>query len=211
MSVCWLRRGLVNGVLDACAAPGGKTTHLAELMENRGEIVALDPSARGIERVARMSQRLGLSIVRVTVADATEWRPADGLFDAVLVDAPCSGLGTLRQHPEVRWRRTPDDIAGLSALQQRLMLHLSEVVRPGGTLVYATCTLSADENDDVLASFLQAHADFCIDDPRPLLPDAARALIGADGVLRTFPHRHGLDGFFAVRLKRLATRGIVAA
>jgi len=198
-------------VLDACAAPGGKTTHLAELMENRGEIVALDPSARGIERVARMSQRLGLSIVRAMVADAAEWRPADVLFDAVLVDAPCSGLGTLRQHPEVRWRRTPDDIAGLAALQQRLMLHLSEFVRPGGTLVYATCTLSAEENDDVLASFLHAHADFCIDDPRSLLPDTVRSLIGTDGVLRTFPHRHGLDGFFAVRLKRRVTPGIVAA
>jgi 16S rRNA (cytosine967-C5)-methyltransferase len=198
-------------VLDACAAPGGKTTHLAELMENRGEIIALDPSTRGIERVARMSQRLGLSIVHATVADATEWLPADVLFDAVLVDAPCSGLGTLRQHPEVRWRRTPEDVAGLSVLQQRLMLHLSEFVRPGGTLVYATCTLSAEENDDLLASFLQAHPDFCIDDPRPLLPDAARTLIGADGVLRTFPHRHGLDGFFTVRLKRRATHGIVAA
>jgi 16S rRNA (cytosine967-C5)-methyltransferase len=198
-------------VLDACAAPGGKATHLAELMENRGEIVALDPSARGTERVARMSQRLGLSIVRPTVADATEWRPRDVLFDAVLVDAPCSGLGTLRQHPEVRWRRTPGDIARLSALQQRLMLHLSEFVRPGGTLVYATCTLSAEENEDVLETFLHSRADFSIDDPRPLLPDAARTLIGGDGVLRTFPHRHGLDGFFTVRLKRLVTRGIVAA
>lgn len=197
-------------VLDACAAPGGKTTHLAELMEERGEIVALDPSAHGIERVARMSQRLGLSIVRATVADATQWRPANVLFDAVLVDAPCSGLGTLRQHPEVRWRRTPDDISGLSALQQRLMQHLADFVRPGGTLVYATCTLSTEENDDVLASFLQAHPEFCIDDPRSLLPDAARSLIDADGVLRTFPHRHGLDGFFAVRLKRRTTRGIVA-
>ena len=198
-------------VLDACAAPGGKTTHLAELMGNHGEIVALDANTRGVERLARMSQRLGLSIVRAAVADATEWRPADGVrFDALLLDAPCSGLGTLRQHPEVRWRRTPDDIAGLSALQQRLMLHLAEFVRPCGTLVYATCTLSAEENDDVLTRFLHTHPDFRIDDPRPLLPDAARTLIGADGVLRTLPQRHGMDGFFAVRLKRRATQGIVA-
>ena len=198
-------------VLDACAAPGGKATHLAELMENRGEIIALDPHVRGIDRVERMSRRLGLSIVRATVADATTWHDTGGGFDCVVVDAPCSGLGTLRQHPEIKWRRTPDDIAGLATLQQTLVLRLADAVRPGGTLVYATCTLSAEENDDVLATLLRAQPDFSLDDPRSLLPEPVRALIAADGILRTFPHRHGLDGFFAARLKRRETRGIVAA
>jgi 16S rRNA (cytosine967-C5)-methyltransferase len=198
-------------VLDACAAPGGKTTHLAELMENRGEIIALDPNARGVDRIERMSRRLGLSIVRAVIADATIWQPRGDQFDCVLVDVPCSGLGTLRQHPEVRWRRTPDDIAGLTTLQQRLLLHLANCVRPGGTLVYATCTLSTEENDDVLAALLRARPDFSISEPPPLFPQAARALIDADGILRTFPHRHGLDGFFAARLKRGDTRGIVTA
>jgi 16S rRNA (cytosine967-C5)-methyltransferase len=198
-------------VLDACAAPGGKTTHLAELMENRGEIVALDRSARGVARVACMARRLGLSIVHTAVADATAWQPPADRFDCVLVDAPCSGLGTLRQHPEVRWRRTAKDIAGLAALQLRLVLHLADAVRPGGTLVYATCTLSAAENDEVLAALLRTRPDFIVSDPRPLLPVPARPLVDADGMLRTFPQRHGLDGFFVARLKRNEARGIVAA
>jgi 16S rRNA (cytosine967-C5)-methyltransferase len=198
-------------VLDACAAPGGKTTHLAELMDDRGEVVALDLNAHGIDRIERMSRRLSLSIVRTTVVDATAWHDGGDGFDCVLVDAPCSGLGTLRQHPEVKWRRTPAAIAELAVLQQRLLLHLADMVRPGGTLVYATCTLSIAENDNVLQTLLRAHTDFSRDDPRPLLPEPARALIDADGVLRSFPHRHGLDGFFAARLKRRETRGIVGA
>ncbi|HVO25568.1 MAG TPA: 16S rRNA (cytosine(967)-C(5))-methyltransferase RsmB [Candidatus Margulisiibacteriota bacterium] len=198
-------------VLDACAAPGGKTTHLAELMENRGVIVALDVNARGIERVERMTGRLGVSIVQTAVADATTWQPPTDGFDCVVVDAPCSGLGTLRQHPEVRWRRTTENIAALAALQQQLLLHLAGLVRPGGTLVYATCTLSAEENDGVLAGLLHTRPDFSLSDARPLLPAPARPLVDADGVLRTFPHRHGLDGFFAARLKRNGAHGIVTA
>ncbi len=189
-------------VLDACAAPGGKTTHLAELMDNRGELVALDPNPRGIDRVDRMVRRLGLSIVRTSVSDATTWRPSGDGFDCVLVDAPCSGLGTLRQHPEVKWRRTPEDVTALATLQRELVLHLADWVRPGGALVYATCTLSSEENEDVLAALLRARPDLAVDDPHPLLPETASVLVDPDGVLRTFPHRHGLDGFFAVRLKR---------
>jgi len=186
-------------ILDACAAPGGKTTHLAELMDDRGEIVALDVHARGIRRIERMAHRLSLSIVHAQTADALA---AAGRFDGVLVDAPCSGLGTLRQHPEVRWRRTPADVAGLADVQRRLLLHLADSVRAGGTLVYATCTLNAAENEETVAAFLQARPAFAVDDPHRLLPEPARELIGADRMLRTFPHRHGLDGFFAVRFLR---------
>jgi 16S rRNA (cytosine967-C5)-methyltransferase len=146
-----------------------------------------------------MARRLGLSMVKTEVADALH---ATGSFDGALVDAPCSGLGTLRQHPEVKWRRTPADITALAAVQQQLLLRVAETVRPGGTLVYATCTLSAPENEGVLATCLRERPAFVVDDPRPLLPEPARELVGNDGILRTFPHRHGLDGFFAVRLKR---------
>ncbi len=190
-----------NRVLDACAAPGGKTTHLAELMENRGEVVALDIHARGVEGLTRSAQRLGLSIVRPQVADATQWRIPTQAFDCVLIDVPCSGLGTLRQHPEMKWRRTPEDIRNLSTLQGQLVRHLSDAVRPGGVLVYSTCTLSQEENEGVLAAFLQERPAFTVDDSRPFLPAAARELVDGEGVLRTFPHRHGLDGFFAARLK----------
>jgi 16S rRNA (cytosine967-C5)-methyltransferase len=190
-------------VLDACAAPGGKTAHLAEIMQNRGEITALDPHAGGIERIAATVRRLGLSIVQLVVADALFWTPAvDARFDRVLVDAPCSGLGTLRSHPEIKWRRTPADVTHLAALQLRLLGGLARHVRSGGVLVYATCTLTREENEDVIEAFLRAQPGFAIDDPRPSLPTNACALVGDDGALRTFPHRHGLDGFFAVRLKR---------
>jgi 16S rRNA (cytosine967-C5)-methyltransferase len=198
-------------VLDACAAPGGKTTHLAELMEDRGEIIALDTNVRGVERVRAMTRRLGLTCVHPQVADARTWQPAGAAFDTILVDAPCSGLGTLREHPEVKWRRTPDDITALARLQGTLLSAVARLVRPGGMLVYATCTLTDEENDAQLAAFLSAQSDFGVDDPRPDLPERARALVGADGVLRTLPHRHGLDGFFAVRLNRRAAGGIVRA
>jgi 16S rRNA (cytosine967-C5)-methyltransferase len=195
-------------VLDACAAPGGKTTHLAELMGDRGEVVALDIHARGLERLARSAQRLGLSIVRAQIADAMQWRIPTQAFDCVLIDAPCSGLGTLRQHPEVKWRRTPEDIRNLSTLQGQLLHRLSDAVRPGGVLVYSTCTLSRDENEAVLTAFLRERPAFTVDDPRPFLPEDARELVDGEGMLRTFPHRHGLDGFFAARLKRAATRAL---
>lgn len=188
-------------VLDVCAAPGGKATHLAELMDNRGEVVAIDVSAPGVRRLQRMTQRLGLSILHPVVADVLTWSPGEGQFDRVLVDAPCSGLGTLRQHPEIKWRRTPQDIASLAAVQRQLLLRSSGWVRPGGVLVYATCTISAQENEEVVGAFVRERSSFVIDDPRACLPTTATGLIDGHGYLRTFPHRHGLDGFFAVRLK----------
>ena len=123
-------------------------------------------------------------------------------FDRVLVDAACSGLGTLRQHPEIRWRRQASDLAELAVLQGELLRSAAEVVRPGGTLVYATCTLVRIENEDVLDAFLAAAPEFRIEDPRAELPEAARGLVDGRGILHTYPHRDGLDGFFAVRLKR---------
>jgi 16S rRNA (cytosine967-C5)-methyltransferase len=198
-------------VLDACAAPGGKTTHLAELMDDRGHIVALDPHAAGIGRVRENAERLGLSIIQTADADALTWIVPEAVpdgtaapgFDRILVDAPCSGLGTLRGHPEVRWRRTPDDVRQLSVLQGNLLSRSADLVRPGGTLVYATCTLTREENEDNVASFLRQRADFVVDNPRTILPAAARVLVGEDRALRTFPHLHGLDGFFAMRFRHV--------
>jgi len=179
--------------------------------------VALDVHPRGVGRIVRLADRLGLSSVRAQVADASVWQPpgwrpgTPGPFDAVLVDAPCSGLGTLRQHPEVRWRRTPSDVAALARLQRALLSHVAAFVRPGGVLVYATCTLSREENEDVVAAVLVADTGLAMDDPRPLLPEPARGLVGTDGYLRTLPHRDGLDGFFAARLRRTAAGGKVPA
>lgn len=199
-------------VLDACAAPGGKATHIAELMRDRGVVVALDPHEAGVRRIARMAQRLGLGSVDARRADATSWEPGPGEaaeFDCVLVDAPCTGLGTLRAHPEIRWRRKPADVARAAALQRKLLQHAAGFVRPNGALVYATCTLTGAENDDRVAEFLSEAKEFALDDPRPLLPEAVRQLVGDDLCLRTVPSLHGMDGFFAARLKRRPRTGIV--
>lgn len=198
-------------VLDACAAPGGKATAVAEAMADRGRVVALDCSDAGVQRIRAMARRLELRSIEAVVADSTCWQPAQGdcRFDCVLVDAPCTGLGTLRQHPEVRWRRARADIARAAELQRRLLAHAATLVREGGALVYATCTLTREENELVVSSFLATAGDFAVEDASGLLPENARELVGTDGILRTFPHRHRLDGFFAARLKRRTAAGIV--
>jgi 16S rRNA (cytosine967-C5)-methyltransferase len=189
-------------VLDVCAAPGGKALAAAGTVGPAGLTVALDPHHAGLARLRAEAGRLGLRVARVR-ADATRLPLANGAhFDAVLVDAPCSGLGTLRQHPEIRWRRQPADVAALAALQTRLLAAAASHVRPGGALVYATCTISRMENDAVVDAFLSAHAEFRPEDPRPFLPRPAHDLVDARGALRTFPHRHHLDGFFALRMTR---------
>lgn len=189
-------------VLDVCAAPGGKALAAAASAGPGGLVLALDPHHGGLARLGAEARRLGLRVAGAR-ADATRLPlPAGARFDAVLVDAPCSGLGTLRQHPEIRWRRQPADIAALAVLQSRLLGAAAAHVRPGGALLYATCTISRAENDAVVDAFLAAHPDFQADDPRRLLPEAAAALVDARGALRTFPHRDGLDGFFALRMTR---------
>jgi 16S rRNA (cytosine967-C5)-methyltransferase len=192
-----------TNILDACAAPGGKTTHLAERAPDDARIAALDRSRVGLISVARQAARLGVSAHCVRADARSMPLRADARFDAVLVDAPCSGFGTLRQHPEIRWRRQPADIVRLAAAQAAILEEAASRVRPQGCLVYATCTILDEENDARVADFLAGHPEFSVDDPRGELPDTARALIGTDGILRTFPHQHGLDGFFAARLKRL--------
>jgi 16S rRNA (cytosine967-C5)-methyltransferase len=148
-------------ILDACAAPGGKTTQIAEAMGDRGQVWALDRSAARLQRLASNARRLGLGCIDLLEADATELlalRPEwQGRFDRLLIDAPCSGLGTLARHADARWRITPAAIAELAALQQQLLAALAPLLRPGGQLVYATCTLHPRENGDQVTAFLAAH------------------------------------------------------
>ncbi len=189
-------------VLDVCAAPGGKALAAAAAVGAAGFVLALDPYQPGLARVGAEAGRLGVRVARARAESTRLPLSARALFDAVLVDAPCSGLGTLRQHPEIRWRRQPADLAELADLQARLLAAAAAHVRPGGALVYATCTISRMENDAIVDAFLAAHPDFVADDPRPLLPAAAHDLIDARGALRTYPHRDHLDGFFALRMTR---------
>ncbi len=198
-------------LLDACAGVGGKSTHLAALTGNRREIDAADQSARKLELCADHAHRLGCRHVRTLVADLTHpAAPLRAQYAAVLLDAPCSGLGVLRRHPEARQRIGAQDVKGLVALQRQLLEALAPRVMPGGVLVYSVCSYLDAEGPQQLAEFLGRHPEFV-----PLPPaltgafDAAAApappLIdeSALGALRTWPHRHDADGFYALRLRRL--------
>jgi 16S rRNA (cytosine967-C5)-methyltransferase len=198
-------------VLDLCAAPGGKSTHLAALMEGRGEVIAVERNPRRAGALTRTAQRLGAGIVRVELADAASPRGEGAVFDRVLVDPPCSGLGTLQARADLRWRVTPDAIGEMAAEQARILAVGAAALRPGGVLVYSTCTISPTENERTIAAFLESHPDFSIDDLAAERPGfAAGGLRGADGpageILRrsllTLPHRDGTAGFFIARLRR---------
>ncbi len=191
-------------VLDCCASPGGKTTAMAAAMEGEGAIVAADVRPRRIELLRRTIASSGARRVHLVLCDVARPLPfAAPCFDLVLLDAPCSGLGTIRRDPEIRWRRREIDLARLAAAQARMIANAAAVVRPGGRLVYATCSSEPEENDAVVSAFLQSHAGFALADarPQPVEPGLARVLDDR-GQLRTSPPAHGLEAFFAAVLKR---------
>ena len=188
-------------VLDLCAAPGGKTTHLAALMGGEGTVVAVERHPGRAHALRRTAERMGAHNVEVRTADAAEPVP-DGPFDRVLVDPPCSDLGTLASRPDVRWHKHPDDPARLAALQARILREGAAALRPGGVLVYSTCTISAPENEDLVGAFLSEHPEFEPDDLRADRPAWEHPRV--PGYLQTLPHRDGTDGFFIARLRRAA-------
>ncbi len=194
-------------ILDACAAPGGKTTHIAALTGNRANIVALDLHARRIELVMRGARRLGCLGIEGRSWDLT--RPAPFLepesFDRVLVDAPCSGLGVLRRNPEIRWRRTASDIRELAGQQAVILENTASLLRPGGRLLYSLCTFTPEETEGVVRTFLAKHPDFVRCDLRATTPAEWHALFDDAGSLRTMPHRHdGMDAFYATAFEKRA-------
>jgi len=194
-------------VADVCAAPGTKTTHLAELMDNRGRVLAFDREPARLARVGEAAARLGISIIDARPGPVEALAPElRGACDAVLVDAPCSNLGVLRRNPEVKWRRQPSDLALASRRQSEILDAAATMVRPGGRLVYATCSLEPEENEAVAQAFLAATPEF-----RPDAPVAFPLPLGADGWLRCLPHRHGTDGFSAVRFRRSEVSGITGS
>lgn len=189
-------------VLDLCAAPGGKSTHLAALMEGRGEILAIERDRRRAGALVRTAERLRASNVRVQVADATLPRPEGPVFDRVLVDPPCSSLGTLQARPDLRWRMTPDRLPALERTQARILATAGAALRPGGLLVYSTCTISPTENEHRIAAFLDANPDFALDDLGAELPGLRHPAPGARQTVLTLPHRDRTAGFFIARLRR---------
>lgn len=190
-------------VLDACAAPGGKTTQIAQLMGNQGEICACDVNHKKLRLIKDTCDRLGINIVRTFTMDATapSYAVKDVLFDRILIDAPCSGLGVIRRNPEGKWWKSAADLNQLAVTQSAILENLNGYLAPGGTLVYATCSTSVKENEAVLEAFLARHPEFQVEDLRPLFPGLA-PLLTERGFFRSWPHRDGMDGFFAARLKK---------
>ena len=186
-------------VIDMCSAPGGKTTHLAELMGNQGRIVALDIYDAKLTRVEENAKRLGISIIETKHLDARE---AGHLFrgkvDRVLLDAPCSGLGVLRRRPDARWRKSEEEIAHLPKLQRELLESAARAVRLGGVIVYSTCTIEPAENEELVRSFLAEHEEFVGEMTGTYLPLRS----SKSNMVQFYPQRDGIDGFFIARLKR---------
>ncbi|MGQ0667501.1 MAG: 16S rRNA (cytosine(967)-C(5))-methyltransferase RsmB [Nitrospiraceae bacterium] len=209
-------------VLDACAAPGGKTTHLAEMMKNRGRILAVDRQRTRLDLLQENCLRLGITIVTGVVADVRgpldelhrfgkdsgqTSRPrtaSTGLVDRILLDAPCSGLGVLRRHPEAKWRKQAAMMPRHHHLQQEILNAAAAVLRPGGVLVYSTCSTEPEETEDVVAQFCRVHTDWTRESVTPWLPSSALTYVTAQGALSTLGNDCGMDGFYAVRLRKVS-------
>ncbi len=186
-------------VVDLCSAPGGKTTHIAQLMLNQGKIFAFDIYEHRLELVRNAAARMGVEIIETRVGDAAQPNESmKGLCDKVLVDAPCSGLGVIRRKPEIKWKRNPGDIDELSELQKRILYTASSYVKPGGRLVYSTCTISRKENEEVVQDFIKKHRNFEIDTGWK----KRLRISGDDKYVYLFPNVQGTDGFFIASLIR---------
>jgi 16S rRNA (cytosine967-C5)-methyltransferase len=192
-------------VLDACAAPGGKALHLAEIMGNRGEVVAVESDGRRAERLNANVRVLGgpSPIVETVVADAAVYaRQHAGRFDCALLDAPCTSLGTIRRNPDVKLRHGEAALVGYGRKQRALLDAVAEAVRPGGRLVYCSCSTEPEEGEHVVAGFLREHGQWSI--IKPEHPGLAGDLIQPEGGMRTYPHLHETDGFFFALMTRAA-------
>jgi 16S rRNA (cytosine967-C5)-methyltransferase len=208
-------------VLDTCAAPGGKSTHLADLMHNKGTIYAVDRKGDRLDLLRSNCRRLGVQIVVPIVGDIRqplEWVPmietagsssvnkarlGEPCIDRILVDAPCSGLGVLRRHPEAKWRKGEQALPRHQALQCQILEAVAPCLRPGGVLVYSTCSTEPEENEDVIEQFCRAHAEFKRESVVPWLLPAAQGFVTEQGALSTVGNRFSMDGFYAARLRKV--------
>jgi 16S rRNA (cytosine967-C5)-methyltransferase len=190
-------------VLDTCASPGGKTTALAALMDGRGLLVACDVRERRIDLLRRTVAASGAANTRIVQADLLQPLPFTSTFDCVLVDAPCSGLGTLRRDPDIRWRRHERDLISLAAAELTMLQHAADRVATGGRLVYATCSSEPEENEGVVDAFLSTTSGFAPLHAGLATSRLAPELVDPRGHLRTQPHVHGLEAFFGAVFERL--------
>jgi 16S rRNA (cytosine967-C5)-methyltransferase len=189
-------------ILEIGAGRGGKTTHLAQILRGQGRILALDHSQTRLTALSHNLQRMRLTGVDLLLADAAASLPfrLEHRCHHILIDAPCSGLGVLRRHPELRWRRQPEDFARFALLQKSMLQQAAPYVQPGGVILYITCTTEVEENEAVVRDFLASQPDFALRTPAAALPPQAQKFIDTQGYFRTRPERDGLDGFFAAAL-----------
>jgi 16S rRNA (cytosine967-C5)-methyltransferase len=190
-----LAPGPGDRVIDLCAAPGGKSTNLAEIMKNEGEVLAIDRHEAKLALIKASADRLGLRNITLKEADSSTLETESA--DRVLLDAPCSGLGVLSKKPDIKWKRDVSDILKLTKIQAGLLENAARLVRPGGVLVYSTCTVEPDENGEIVTDFLSRHPEFTLESAAQFV---SKDLVNDAGFVETFPHRHGMDGSFAARL-----------
>jgi 16S rRNA (cytosine967-C5)-methyltransferase len=182
-------------VLDLCAAPGGKTAYISNLMNNTGEIIALDRYDSRLKILSKNLKRLGVTNVKLIEVNALDYQ--DGEFDRVLLDAPCSGLGTISKKPDIKWKRDLNDIRNLVMLQSELLRKAATLVKIGGSIVYCTCTIEPEENFEVVEKFLSEFKNFNLEDAKKYLPET---VVDSNGCVQTYPHIHMIDGSFAAKL-----------
>ncbi len=197
---CLINPGNADSILDVCAGAGGKTTHLAAMLKNKGEIVAVDRNPDKLAELKQETIRLGINIIEAQTGDLSCGLP-DSIkkqFDYVLVDAPCSGTGTLRRNPEIKWRLTEKDLLNFAAGQKIILQNASSAVKKGGRLIYCTCSLLPEENENIVDDFLKRNVNFSLCSPSASIN---RQLMDSRGFFRTYPHKHNSDGFFGAILK----------
>jgi len=196
-------------ILDACAGAGGKSLEFAALMKNRGEVFATDVHEFRLEELRKRGKRAGAFNIRVSAAEELFTRHpwTEAYFDSVFVDAPCSGIGTIRRNPGLKWMVSESDVAELREKQLHILRSNAPYVKAGGSLVYATCSLLKEENEDVVGEFLSAHQDFSLEDMGAHAGKAGMEDVAEGSFIRLQPHRHGTDGFFcAMLVKRKAEK-----
>ncbi len=189
-----------ESVIDLTAAPGGKSTYMAMRMENEGEVTSIDKSRQRLSVLSENAKRLGISIIKTMATDMFNV-PSENSYDRVLLDPPCSGWGTAGKHSDLRWAKTPDDVTKLGKIQLAMLNKASKLVKPGGILVYSTCSIMRAENDDIVEAFLGHTEEFEIESATPFLPSD---VVDKRGYVKTYPSFANLDGAFAARLRRKA-------
>ena len=193
-------------IMDACAGLGGKTGHIAQLMENKGRIIAVDKNRNKLGLLRSEMMHLGISTVTTRSLDL-ELPPEPGIgalgFNRILLDAPCSGLGVLRRNPDAKWAKAKQNLASFQKRQIEILTHTAPLLKVDGILLYTVCSMEPEENEEVVEAFVQNHPDFMVEKDTETIPDVIQSFVDRDGYFRTFPHTHNMDGFFSVRLKRI--------